>query len=854
MADFNFNLKKTEIYRAVRLERSFVFKHSNFLNKFFSALSGLSLLVLIYGLLTGSMSAFLLSKVLGFFVWFLIFSILSGILEKFFYVKIRHPKLKTSLKQAIDAPGQYNLAKFFDLDSARIVRRAIQISRKKGFPEINSSVLFLSLLEASKWLGFVFSRLLLNTNELKEVVGFDLKRMETGKYAGVYSDDFRQVVIEAMKIAEAERRQRVGSGDLLLALSKIEPNLARILIDNRLKTEDIENLVLFKEYLEERIERNKKWWEYNNLLKFGSFGKEWSSGYTITLDNYSVDLTDLVRKSGYPEIFGHQKEIGAMENILSRTDKNNVLLIGEPGVGKKAIVQGFAARSALGVSLPDVNYKRTVILDLSTLLAQLGTTEEVEMTLDRIFKEVIAAGNVILTINDFHDYVENTTRPGVVDISGILAPHMQSPNFKVVALTTFSGLHKTIEQRPALLSLFEKVEVAEISEKETIMYLQEEALALEQKYKKFVSYPALRDVVSLSGRYIANTPFPKKAVDVLNELMIRMTATKESVALPRDVAKILTEKTGIPVGDVEKKERQTLLGLEDLIHQRIINQEEAVKEVSSALRRARSEVSARKGPMGTFLFLGPTGVGKTETAKALAAIYFGSEEKMIRIDMSEFQDTKDIPRLIGSPGEEGMLTTKVQEAPFSLILLDEIEKAHLNVLNLFLQVLDDGRLTDGLGRRVDFRNCIIVATSNAGYKIILEALKTKTEWLSVKQKMLDEFFEKGTFKPEFINRFDAVVIFKPLTKENLLAIAELSLQKLRKNLKDKGIDFSTTIELKEKIVELSYDPTFGAREMKRVIQDRVENVLASALLSDQIKRGDSVEMDPSDFKLKVKKR
>ena len=294
-----------------------------------------------------------------------------------------------------------------------------------------------------------------------------------------------------------------------------------------------------------------------------------------------------------------------------------------------------------------------------------------------------------------------------------------------------------------------------------------------------------------------------------------------------------------------------LLNLEKLLQKRIINQQEAVKEVSTALRRARAEVTASKGPMGTFLFLGPTGVGKTETSKALAAIYFGSEAKMIRLDMSEFQNVTDIPRLIGSAGEEGLLTTQVRENPFSLILLDEIEKAHKNILNLFLQVLDEGHLTDGLGRKVDFKNSIIISTSNAGYQIILKALREKTEWSQVKGKILDYLFEKAIFRPEFINRFDAVVVFSPLSKENLLDIAELMLQKLKKNLKEKNIEFIITQPLKAEIAELGYDPTFGARQIKRVIQDKVENVLASALLSGKIKRGDKVEVRPPQFELRV---
>jgi ATP-dependent Clp protease ATP-binding subunit ClpA len=289
-----------------------------------------------------------------------------------------------------------------------------------------------------------------------------------------------------------------------------------------------------------------------------------------------------------------------------------------------------------------------------------------------------------------------------------------------------------------------------------------------------------------------------------------------------------------------------LLNLEELIHKRIINQEEAVKEVASALRRARTEIGSRKGPMGSFLFLGPTGVGKTETAKALASIYFGSEDRMIRLDMSEFQNIQDTERLLGSTTQEGLFTTQVRENPFSLILLDELEKAHPNILNLFLQVVDEGHITDGIGRKVSFQHTIIIATSNAGSQLILQALKDQKDFAALKEEIIDYLFKEGIYRPEFINRFDALVLFKALSKEHLLKIVDLMLSKLRKNLAERGIEFSVTQPLKEKLAELGYDPKFGARNLKRIIQDKVENVFAVALLQDTIERGDKVEMQ-EDF-------
>ena len=510
----------------------------------------------------------------------------------------------------------------------------------------------------------------------------------------------------------------------------------------------------------------------------------------------------------------------------------------------------MAQRSLLGQSLPEINYKRIIQLDLTSVAAQTGTVAEAEAILDKVFREAVSAGNIVLVIDEFHNFIGGIDRPGVVDVSGIISPYLNLSQFQVVATTSFAGLHKNIEQKPAILSLFEKVEVSEPSERETFLILEELALVLERKYKKFITFLALREIISLAKRYLPAVPFPKSAVDLLDELMVQVSSTKEKIVLPEHVAQLVSEKTEIPVGEVQIQEREVLLNLENLLHKRIINQNEAVREVSTALRRARADITIRKGPMGTFLFLGPTGVGKTETSKALSAVYFGSEDKMIRLDMSEFQNTADIPRLLGSVSEEGFLTTQVRENPFSMVLLDEIEKAHPNILNLFLQVLDEGHLTDGLGRKVDFKNTIIIATSNAGYQIILDALKKEKDWAGVKGDLLDFIFNKGIFRPEFINRFDAMVVFQPLSRENLLDIAELMLQKLKRNLQEKDIEFVVSLPLKEKIVELGYNPTFGAREMRRVIQNKVENVLASALLSGQIKRGDKAEID-SSFQLKV---
>lgn len=861
MTNFDlFNLKETAIYQALIWGRNPIFRWAGLLKKLFLILFAVTFLLFSYGflivpLLSGenlSESEELSSKfLLGFSIISLVLALFFWLIESFLNSKLKKPRLETTIQEAVLRPGEFNLAEFLNFEAAKAASEAINFSKRRRLPKISSEALFYFSLKGGAGINFIFYRALLSLREIKKELKDYLDNLRGEGFQEVFSPNFQNVILEAAKIAQKRNRDRIRVEDIIVSQSKIDPIFKKHLIAANIKTADIENLAWWWESLERRIEERKKFWERKNLIKIGSIGKGWAAGYTITLDKFSIDLSEMVRRRGFPEVIGHQREIGAMERILTRREINNVLIVGESGSGRKSMITDLTKKSILGETFPEVNFKRIVQLDIPSLAAQVGGKEEAETVLDTIFQEVITAGNIILVIDEFHNFIGGEGKPGVIDISGVIGSYLSLPQFQIVAVTTFQGLHRQLEQNPSILSLFEKVEVSEISEQETMMLLENLALQLEAKHKKFISYPALRDIIVFCAKYLPAAPFPEKAMDFLDEVMIYLKQSKEKILLPKHIAKLITEKTQIPVGEIELKEREVLLNLEKLLHQRIINQEEAVKEVSSALRRARAEVTVRKGPMGCFLFLGPTGVGKTETSKALAEIYFGSEERMIRLDMSEFQNITDIPRLIGSPGEEGMLTTKVRGTPFSLILLDEIEKAHPNILNLFLQVLDEGHLTDGLGRKVDFKNAIIIATSNAGYQIILEAIKKEGSVSETKEKLLDFLFQEGIFRPEFINRFDGVIIFKSLSKGNLLDIAELLLQKLKKNLQEKEIEFAITASLKEKIVELGYDPTFGARAMRRVIQDKVENVLASAILSGKLKRGSRAELDPEGFKLKV---
>lgn len=785
-----------------------------------------------------------LKQIEGAIILFISLWVIMKNFNSFFNECLKSPKKGVSLEKAL-SDKKYNLASFLSLKSAKYLGEAFRDSKKNGsrYPG-PSAMLYHFLDEKNPRVIFIFSRLFIDFKGLKEQLKNNPQTEQTVK------ENFEALIEEAGKVSLKRGGEEIKEGDIISVLAKVEPNLMQIIIDSDLEAEDFEKVNRWQEKVYRKIQQSKCWWSYENLLKAGSIGRDWTSGYTPTLDGFSIDWTNEVKRRGFEDIVGHQDKVPVVERILSKKDAGNVLIIGEPGAGRKNIIHGLIRKTMLNQSVSNLNNNRFIELDIVTLSSNISSFEQMERVLDQCFREVANAGNVVLIINDLHDFLGGEQKAGVVDISGIIGPYLNLSTFKTICLTSLKGLHHYIENKPSLLAQFEKVEVEEMSKEETLQVLEGRVFGLESKYEKFIPFTSLKEIVSACEKYVHNFPFPQKALNLLEEATIYSGRdANSSVVLPEHIDKVLSEKTQIPIGKIRSKEKETLLNLEDILHKRVIGQYEAIKEISSALRRARTGIQTRKGPMGSFLFLGPTGVGKTETAKALSETYFGSEDKMIRIDMSEFQRIDDIPRLLGSENEEGILTTAVRENPFALVLLDEIEKAHPDVLNIFLQVLDEGYVNDNLGRKVSFLNTIVIATSNAGYQTILKAIAANKEMGEIKKELLNSIFEKGTFRPEFINRFDGVIVFKSLTKENLMSIAQLNLEKLNNNLKQKKISLIVTEELKNKIVELSYDPVFGAREMKRVIQDKVENALAKALLKDSIPNGSKVQINPETFEI-----
>lgn len=841
---FVFDLKKSRIYRAITISQCPCFRFMTASRKIL--LLGFVVFTVLFGFgfLGNGVIIPVLSHQLGLALLCLSFGIMFWQIELFFNLKLKNPDLEISIEQALSSSEDYNAAEFLDFEAGLAINESLKLCAKKK-SELDTLTIFASLLSQKfPLIAFVFQRLLLSQKDLTILT----KKELAVPLPLEQSQDFNDFIKEALTNAKNHASQRITLGNIIAALAKINPFFKKILVQTDLKAEDVDNLCWWWETNSQKYLESKKFWERKNLAKKGGFARDWAAGYTITLDKYAIDWTRIVEKKKFEEIVGHENEVSQIERILARADVNNVLVVGEVGSGRGALLQALTQKVLFGESLEPINYKRVLELDLPTLLGQCQSLEEAGRILEQIFQEVLMATNIILVIQNFEQFVGNQMKPGTIDISGVISNYLKIPSFRVIAITNFAGFRKFVEPSQ-IYDMFIKVEVQEVTANETIKLLELFVPGWEKKYKKFIAYATLRELVSKAERYLPALPFPKKATDLMTELLAAASANKEPVILPKDVSQLISEKINVPVGQLSIKEREVLLNLENLLHLRIVNQEEAVKEVSSSLRRARSDITIRKGPMGTFLFLGPTGVGKTETAKALAAIYFGNEEKIIRVDMSEFQNPQDLQRLIGSADQESFFVNQVRESPFSLVLLDEIEKAHPNILNLFLQVFDEGAMRDGLGRRVSFLNTIIIATSNAAYQLILEAIGKLQEISAIKEKLLNYVLSQGIFRPEFLNRFDSVVIYKSLTKENLLAIAEMLLQKLKKNIAEKGIDLIITPELEEEVARLGFDPIYGARQMRRVIQDRVENVLASALLADTIARGSRIKIEVPEFKI-----
>jgi len=843
-----FEPKSTNIYKAVKFYGISKPGHLKMMGWLFFVIA--ILLFLLF--LKPDMVSLSEEKILGLFIISIILAIKSVILLAFFEALSSNFLLKKSLSDELSIPGRIdkiNLAEYLDFNLALAVNNALKFCNSKNIPVISLTIVF--YLWKSKRAELVFEKLDLGKDIIKKILKEGVDELRGKNLGSVYSPEFLKIIKRAAFLASTNFHRQIELRDFLVAVAEESQLFNEVLDKNDLDRKDVDHVTAWEDFIEHDFKKRKQFWRLDNLRKKRGIGKRWAAGYTVNLDRYSVEVTNIIKRQALSiHLMSHEKEIYAMERILARSGANNVLLVGRPGVGRSTIAYAFAKKITEGRSFSNLNDKRVLELDMQAVLAGLDAEGEILERLKIIFAEAVHAGNVILILDDIHNFLGSDKGPGDINIASVIQPYLSSTAFQVIGITNYEGWHKYIENEPGVKNMFVKVEVAEPDIAQTILILEDMLPGIEKRYGVFVSYRVLRDVVDLADHYIQNVPFPEKAVDILTEAAVYTRRMGERKILTEYVNKILSERTEIPIGEIQEEEREKLLNLESIIHKRIIDQEEAVEIISEAMRRARAGVRIRSRPIGAFLFLGPTGVGKTETSKALAEAYFGSEKKMIRFDMSEYQDADSINRLIGlaEQGEPGLLTKAISDDPFSLVLLDEIEKANKNILNLFLQVFDEGWLTDSFGRKVSFRDSILIGTSNAGAEFIRQQIKEGKELKSFSKDLTDYLLKQAIFRPEFLNRFDAVVVFKPLAHEHLIEIAKLMLNGLSKRLNEgMGIRLVVNPDLVEKIAKLGYQPEFGARPMRRVIQNEVESRIAKRVLEQGLKRGDFVEIKAEEI-------
>lgn len=594
--------------------------------------------------------------------------------------------------------------------------------------------------------------------------------------------------------------------------------------------------------------KRERWWGKDNLSKTEGIGRQWSYGTAYMLEKFSRDIRTSAVFSNLTignSAFTAEK-IAEVEVALARAKASNVLVIGEAGVGKIDLLLEVDRRMRTGKALNSVKDQHMVLLDSNRLFATHSDKQELEQTILAIFTEATEAGNVIIVIENLSNFVREAEAMGVF-IPELLDPFLATPALHVVATETPGAYHTHLEPLGAFARRFAEVLIDTPDLSSTTRVLQDIALNNEGKYSVLFTYGSLFAITTCADRYIVEGVMPDKAIELLIDVATRAQQSGQSVITDEYVYEIVSAKTGIPAGPIGEVERDMLLNLEDKLHERVIGQTQAIDAIARTMRRARAGIQASDKPIGSFLFLGPTGVGKTETAKALAHVFFGNETNMHRIDMSEFSGSDALPRLIGNGVDSGILPDMLREHPYSVLLLDEFEKGSRAVHDIFLQILDEGIFTDARGNKVNARNTIIIATSNAGSQLILRTVAQRKELATLNQEIINHIVEAGIYRPELINRFDSTIIFEPLSEEGQGQIAGLMLKGLYERVKEQGYTLTVNRELMDILVKKGYSPEFGARPMQRVIQNVVEEKIAQLIISGQAVKGSTINLTEVDF-------
>ena len=737
--------------------------------------------------------------------------------------------------------SQINIVKAYTSGAKLSIERAYALADAQNSSQLQAEHVFVALLEHMDVKG-IFIRLGIPVKLLSAKIseGFVAQK---GNRAPLPNDDVIQILFHAYEQAYDAREPQVHVTELLLATVGQSSHIQGILYDIEVDNEKLYGVV---EWV--RI-RNKLRRQYHATLRAGShvskhgIDKAMTAVATPFLNHFSTDLTLASMYGHHEPCVARDKEIDEIFRIVE-AGRQSIVLVGEHGVGKRSIIEGIVERMIQDVVPKRMQDKRLVQISTSALLA--GTTVSgAQERLLHMAQEIAKAKNIILCIHNISDLMGGSADAPGLDVAGTLSDLMRSGNILVLATSTVDGFNKHIS-RSRLASAMTRVNIKEMETDQAIQVLQAKAGYIEYTHNVFFSYNSLAAAVEYAKRFFHDQCLPQSAIEIISEVASYTKNTRgEHVLVSQDdVARVTGEKTGIPTTSLTENEADKLLRLEDEMHKRVVGQFEAVNSVANALRRARMQVRSLDRPMANFLFLGSTGVGKTELAKTIAEVYFGGEEQMIRVDMSEYQNTDSIYRLIGQPGKQGtgLLTEAVRQKPFSLVLLDELEKAHPRILDIFLQVFDDGRLTDSVGRVIDFTNTIIIATSNAGTAFIQSAIREHKNMEDIRKTLFSQEL-KQHFRPEFINRFDGVVVFKPLLLDDIKHIAGIMLARVEAELDEKGMKFRVTEEGLSTLAQHGYDPEYGARPMRRAIQDHVENAIAEILLRGEASRGETIVYD-----------
>lgn len=661
----------------------------------------------------------------------------------------------------------------------------------------------------------------------------------------------RSILIYSLNEALLTSSREIRPEHIMLALFNVFPVLKKYLLTQNSSIDILREVVRYQSYEREK-RRSTNYLNPNvTYYKKGGIAESWIYGYTFILNKFSKNINEYVAR--YDDIFGigHEKEIDNLVSVLGKVSNKNALLVGEPGVGKSSLLLGIAQRINRGDVPLQLKDKRILQLDINGLIAFASKEKSVEQLIGKAIEELENAGDTILYIDEMQELIPAKAQDSGHSLAGILLPYILNSKFPIIGTVNHSDYKKYFYSSESLRQTFTNIEVAEISADDALVILETKISQLEQNFGIYITLPALISTVELAQRYSKERKLPSSAVQLLEASCAWAQSSGVNVLTGEHIAKVLSNQKGISIAGVNAQESTKLMQLEEKIKGRVIGQDEAIKAIVESLRRAHTDIRNPNKPIGTFLFMGPTGVGKTYLAKIVAEEYFGEASDMIRVDMSEYQDIASIEKFLGESGQTNMtgqsavsLIDKVKLNPYTVVLFDEIEKAHPQILDLFLQMFDEGRLTSNLGEVVDFTNCIIVCTSNIGSLMLLNSLSEgKTTWEEAKDRALIEL--RQSIRPELLNRFDRVVVFHPHDMESLADISEILLRELSKRLSEKSIVLTWNHLVPQLIANKANQPGLGARPIKRYIQDNIEGNIAKEMIEGQIQPGEEIEIKES---------